>query len=177
MAPKTKVFLAALLVALPLDLLTKEWVIRSLTYGERISVIEGFFYLTHVRNPGAAFSLFATSPETFRLWFFPIVTMIAIGLIFSFHRSLAPGDRLSGLALGLVLSGAAGNLLDRLRHGEVIDFLHFRLWGGYAWPDFNLADTFIVIGVGLLILELLATEGETRADPPGSEVDTSGERA
>ena len=68
----------------------------------------------------------------------------------------------------LVGVGAAGNLVDRSRLGEVVDFLHFRLWAGYTWPDFNLADSFIVVGVALLVLELLATEGERRADPAGN---------
>jgi len=74
--------------------------------------------------------------------------------------------------LGAILGGATGNLVDRVfRGGEVVDFLHFRLWSGYSWPDFNLADSFIVVGVGLLILELLVSEGEDRsadaeASPP-----------
>ena len=86
----------------------------------------------------------------------------------SFFRKLAPGDRLSALALGCILGGAVGNLIDRVLRGEVVDFLHFRLWGGYSWPDFNFADSFIVIGVGLLLLELLAAEGESRATQDGA---------
>ena len=65
--------------------------------------------------------------------------------------------------LGLILGGAVGNLVDRIFRQEVIDFLHFRLWRGYSWPDFNVADSAIVVGVGLLILDLLASEGEQRA--------------
>ena len=64
---------------------------------------------------------------------------------------------------------AVGNLIDRIRLGEVIDFLHFDLWGGYSWPDFNVADSAIVVGVGLLALELLASEGEERAEIESSE--------
>ena len=70
--------------------------------------------------------------------------------------------------MGLILGGALGNLFDRIRFGEVVDFLHFRLWAGYSWPDFNLADSFIVVGVALLLLELLAAEGESRAEPDPS---------
>ncbi len=175
MHPKWKVFLASAGLSLSLDQLTKAWVAHSLTYADRISILDGFFYLTHVRNPGAAFSLFASSPEPFRRVFFVGVTLVAIVLIFSFFRRLAPGDRLPALALGLILGGAVGNLIDRVfRDGEVVDFLHFRLWAGYSWPDFNLADSFIVVGVGLLVLELLATEGESRGDPDprGSEAPT-----
>ena len=169
MTPKLKVFLAAFGVALPLDQLTKQWVVNQISFGDRIPVIDGFFYLTHVRNPGAAFSLFATAPEPFRRIFFLVVTFIAVLLIFSFLRKLEVGDRLSALALGLVLAGACGNLIDRLRYGEVIDFLRFHLWSGYTWPDFNVADSCIVVGVVFLLLELLATEGESRADPRGTE--------
>jgi signal peptidase II len=117
-----------------------------------------------VRNPGAAFGILATSPEPVRLFFFVGVALVAIALVLSFFHKLAPGDRFSGLSLGLILAGAVGNLIDRLRFGEVVDFLHFRLWGGYSWPDFNLADSFIVVGVMMLVIELLATEGESRDD-------------
>jgi signal peptidase II len=153
MAPKLRVLLLAFAISLPLDLLTKFLVDHYIGYADRITVIEGFFYLTHVRNPGAAFGLFAESDAMLRQFFF----------ILSFFRQLAPGDRLSSLALGLILGGAIGNLFDRIARGEVVDFLHFRLWGGYSWPDFNLADSFIVVGVGILLLELLASEGERRA--------------
>jgi len=164
MTPKLKLFLGALALSIPLDQLSKEWIVRSLTYADEIPVIQGFFHITHVRNPGAAFGILATSPEPVRLFFFFGVTLVAIALIFSFFRKLAPGDRFSALSLGLILGGAVGNLLDRIRHGEVVDFLHFRLWGGYTWPDFNLADSFIVVGVILLVIELLATEGESRGE-------------
>ena len=163
MSPKLRVGLGAFLVSLCLDLLSKYLVEAHLHYGDKREVIEGFFYLTHVRNRGAAFGLFATMPEDIRLIFFISITVVAIGIIISFFHRLAPGERLSALALGFILGGALGNFTDRLRFGEVVDFLHFKLWGGYSWPDFNLADSFIVVGVGLLILELLAHEGETRA--------------
>ena len=164
MTPKLRIFSVALAVSLVLDQASKIWIVQSLSFADRITVIENFFYITHVRNPGAAFGLLASSPEPFRLTFFITVTLIAIALIFSFYRHLAPGDRLSALALGLILGGAAGNLIDRIVYTEVIDFLHFRLWSGYSWPDFNFADSFIVVGVGLLVLELLAAEGEQRAE-------------
>lgn len=170
MAPKLKLFSIALLGSVPLDQLSKEWVSRSLAYGGEVPVISGFFHITHVRNPGAAFGILATSPEPVRLFFFFGVTLFAIGLIFSFYRKLAPGDRFAALSLGMILGGAVGNLIDRVRYGEVVDFLHFRLWGGYTWPDFNLADSFIVVGVILLVIELLASESEGREDAPaGSE--------
>jgi signal peptidase II len=84
MMPKTKAFLAALAISLPLDQLTKLAVVRSMTFADRVTVIDGFFYLTHVRNPGSAFGLFASSPEPYRSIFFIGVTSIAILMIFSF---------------------------------------------------------------------------------------------
>jgi signal peptidase II len=171
MAPKSRFFFAAFAVSLALDQLTKTWVVNTLAFTDRVSVIEGFFYLTHVRNPGAAFSLFADAPEAIRAPFFIVTTLIALALIISFFRKLSPGDRLSALALGLILGGAVGNLIDRLVYGEVVDFLHLRLWSGYSWPDFNVADSSIVIGVALLVLELFASEGESLEAPPGSESD------
>ena len=169
MSPKFRVGLTALAISLPLDQLTKILVDTHLTYADRIPVVEGFFYLTHVRNPGAAFGLFADGDPVHRLTFFISVSIVAILIILSFFRQIAPGDRLSALALGLILGGAGGNLIDRVFRGEVVDFLHFRLWGGYSWPDFNLADSFIVVGVGMLVLELLATEGEKRASTERGE--------
>lgn len=173
MAPKLRWFVGCLLVALPLDQLTKLWIASNLSYSDRLTVVEGFFYITHVRNPGAAFGLFASADATWRLTFFIGVGLVAIAIIFSFYRKLAPGDRLSAAALGLILGGAVGNLIDRIAYGEVVDFLHFRLWQGYVWPDFNFADTTIVIGVGLLILELLATEGEQRGQARDAEEGSS----
>ena len=169
MAAKSRFFFVAFAISLALDQISKTWIVETLTFSDRVSVIEGFFYLTHVRNPGAAFSLFADAPVEIRAPFFIVTTLIAIGMILSFFRKLSPGDRLSALALGLILGGAVGNLLDRLIYGAVVDFLRLQLWVGYSWPDFNVADSSIVIGVALLVLELFASEGESLTDPPGTE--------
>jgi signal peptidase II len=163
MNPKQSFALGAFAISLPLDLITKLLVERNLSYADRIPVIEGFFYLTHVRNPGAAFGLFSDGDPQTRMFVFIAISIAAVLIILSFFRQLAPGDRLSALALGLILGGAVGNLIDRIFRGEVVDFLHFKIWRGYSWPDFNFADSFIVVGVGLLVLELLASEGEDRA--------------
>jgi len=168
MPPKTRIFAAAALLSALFDQATKIAVDTQLDFTARIPVIEGFFYITHVRNPGAAFGLFADSSPAIRVTLFIGITLVAIAMIFGFQRKLAPGDRFSALSLGLILGGAAGNLIDRVFRGEVVDFLHFRLWGGYQWPDFNLADSFIVVGVAFLVIELLAVEGEARSDPAGA---------
>jgi signal peptidase II len=169
MSPKLRIAVLAFVASLSLDVLTKQLVIRHLVFSDRIEIIEGFFYLTHVRNPGAAFGLFATWHSEWRLGFFIGISLLALGIVVSFFRKLAPGDRLSALALGFISGGAVGNLIDRVVRHEVVDFLHFKLWQGYSWPDFNLADSFIVVGVALLVLELLASEGESRAGAEGNE--------
>jgi signal peptidase II len=169
MTPKFRVALTAFLASFILDVGTKLAVDANLHFSDRITVIDGFFYITHVRNTGAAFGLFSDAPIVPRLTFFITVSLVAVGIITSFFRKLSPGDRLAALALGMILGGALGNLVDRIFRQEVVDFLHFRLWRGYSWPDFNIADTTIVIGVGLLILELLASEGEERATGSGDE--------
>ena len=161
-APKFCIAIGAFTSILVLDLATKIAIDAHLSYADRIPVIPGFFYLTHVRNTGAAFGLFSDAPQVYRLTFFISVSLIAVGIIVAFYRKLSPGDRLAALALGLILGGAVGNLIDRIFRQEVIDFLHFRIWRGYSWPDFNVADSAIVVGVGFLVLELLASEGEQR---------------
>jgi len=162
MTTNFRVAAGAFLIVLVLDLATKIAIDANLSYADKIPVIPGFFYLTHVRNTGAAFGLFSDAPQVYRMVFFISVSLIAVGIIISFYRKLSPGDRLAALALGLILGGAVGNLVDRIFRQEVVDFLHFRLWRGYSWPDFNVADSAIVVGVGLLMLELLASEGEQR---------------
>ena len=154
-------------LALASDQLSKYWIVENLAIGDHIEVIAGFFDITHVRNPGMAFGLLRDFPEVYRLPFFVAVTALAVLLVFSFFRKLAPGDRLSSFSLGLILAGAIGNFIDRVARGEVVDFLHFTLWRNFSWPDFNLADSWIVVGVALLFVELLAVE----SDPEGSEAD------
>lgn len=171
MTPKLRILLGSLLVTVPPDQLSKIEVERRLAEYERFPVVDGFFYVTHVRNPGAAFGLFADASPELRMFVFALVSLVAAYVIVTFFVSLAPGDRVSALALGLILGGAVGNFLDRILRGAVLDFLHFRLWGGYTWPDFNLADVFIVVGVAALMLELLAAEGAARAEPPRVELD------
>ena len=144
--------------------------LNHLELGEYVPIVDGFFYLSHVRNPGAAFSMFANAPDWFRTYFFPAITLFALGLIVSMFRQLAPRERLASFALGCVLGGASGNLLDRFRHGEVVDWIHVRFTQTVSFPDFNFADSFVVVGVGLLIFEMFASEGEglDSARPPGS---------
>jgi signal peptidase II len=175
MVTKYRYFLAAFLIALPLDQISKTWIVNNFHYGERLEVIPGFFELTHVRNPGGAFSFFADGPVEQRMAFFIGSTLIAIGLLIVFLVRHEPEARLSPLALGAILGGAIGNLIDRLVYGEVIDFLDFHLFGGYTWPTFNVADSAIVVGVAVLMVEIfLEKEPEGEAQPATDAGTTTG---
>lgn len=167
MSPKARYFFAMLLVALPLDQLTKWWIVSRFHYGEVLEVIPGVFDLTHVRNPGGAFSFFANGPFAQRMTFFVGTTFLAVLLLIYFYRRLEPGARFSAFSLGMILGGALGNLIDRLVYTEVIDFLDVHLWAGYTWPTFNLADSFIVVGVALLIVETFLVGEEPAREESG----------
>lgn len=153
MAPKTPYFLAAFVIGYVLDQASKQWIIDRLHYGEVWPVISGFFDLTHVRNPGGAWSMFAQGDASLRMPFFVGAAFLAIVLLLYFFRRLEPGMKLSALALGMVFGGALGNLTDRLRHGEVVDYLQFHLLFDYTFPTFNVADSLIVVGVTVLMIE------------------------
>jgi len=171
MAAKTRFFLITLVLALVLDQVSKYWIIGEFYYGERLSVIPGLFELTHVRNPGGAFSLFADGSPVGRMLFFVGMTLVAIVLLLVFFRRLDPEVRLTAASLGAILGGALGNLADRLVHREVIDFLDFHI-GSYYWPTFNFADSFIVVGVAILMIEMFfePEEGSEDSDDPNAAV-------
>ena len=141
------------------DQLTKFIVDRTMPLHHSIPVIDNLFSLTYIRNTGAAFGIFAGSHAAFRLPFLIIVSLVAIGFIFIMLKRLR--DTETGLitALAFILGGAIGNLIDRIIYGEVIDFLDV-YWSGYHWPAFNLADSFITIGVSVTIYYLATAKGE-----------------
>jgi len=141
-----------------LDQATKLLVQRAFRLGESLPVLPGFFNLTYVLNPGAAFGLLAGAAAAFRGPFFIAVSVLAIAVICYYHARYARGHPLPTVGLALILGGALGNLIDRLRVGMVIDFLDFYL-GAYHWPAFNVADSGITVGVGLLLVEMLRERG------------------
>jgi len=142
-------------LVLLLDRLTKYWVIHHIEEGDAIVVIQRVFRITHVRNPGAAFSMFteSTRPEIVR-WvlsgFSALAAVVVIFAILRFGRRVTP----TMIALALILGGTIGNLWDRLRSGFVTDFLEVHIIH-YHWPDFNVADSAIVVGGILLVLDAL----------------------
>lgn len=136
------------------DQLTKYLIEATLRLGEVRPVIPGFMNLTLVLNPGAAFGLLAEMGASFRGAFFITVSVGAIAFILGYRWRCPQMGRLPALGLSLILGGAIGNLVDRLRIGLVIDFLDF-YYRAYHWPAFNVADSAISIGVGLMLLEIL----------------------
>ncbi|WP_258359356.1 signal peptidase II [Moorella sulfitireducens (nom. illeg.)] len=143
-------FLLLVALVMGLDQLTKYIIRANLQPNESLPVIQSIFHITHVNNPGAAFGLLAHKTPLFIT-----VAVIVVVVILAAYLFLPPGRMGPRLALALMLGGAMGNLIDRLRFGYVVDFLDFRIW-----PVFNLADVAIVGGVILLCWELLGPAGE-----------------
>ena len=138
-------------VLIALDQITKMFVIHNMNLHESIPVIKGFFNFTYIRNPGAAFGIFATTNSAFRLIFFVGTSIFALGLLGTIFYRLHPADLWGQLTVSSIFGGAIGNLIDRLRYGEVIDFLDFQV-NGYHWPAFNVADSAISVGVVSLLI-------------------------
>lgn len=158
-------WLTALFIVIA-DRLTKMSVIRHLEHGEWVPVFPGFT-ITHVRNPGIAFSLFADGGPATRI-LLHLVILIAVVVIAWMVVRHGQHRITAGIAFGLVLGGALGNLIDRVIYGWVLDFLH--VWvrvGGrtWSWPDFNVADSAITVGaVLLIIMEFTRSEPEDAPD-------------
>jgi signal peptidase II len=146
------VVIAALIVVI--DRVTKLWIVAHIRPGYAIVVIPRVFRLTHVLNTGAAFSMFesSASPSLVRnlLIAFSIAAVVVVALLWKMGRSVT----LTSVALALILGGAIGNLYDRIRFAHVVDFLEVHIIH-YHWPDFNVADSSIVVGACLLLLEML----------------------
>jgi len=161
--PRTRDYRLPLLILSALivvaDRLTKLWIVHHIRNGAAITIIPHVFRLTHVLNSGAAFSLFADSmsPGTVRtslIAFSVVAVLIVLGMLLRTGRYL----NVSTVALAMILGGAVGNLYDRARLYFVVDFLEVTIYH-YHWPDFNVADSCIVIGACLLLLEIFRPQG------------------
>lgn len=148
------VYLAIAALVIGLDRWTKWLIEQKLALYTSVSVIDGFFSLTHVRNRGAAFSILAESASPLRTGFLIAFSSISVLILLWLLWRPAQLRTMTGVALGLILGGAAGNLFDRIAHGEVVDFLLF-YYKGWDWPAFNVADSAIVVGGLLLLAEAL----------------------
>lgn len=141
-------------VALILDQFTKWWVLKTMVLGESIPVLGSFFRLTYIHNPGAVFGLMLGNPYVHLA-----LACVALVVVCFLLWRLPAEDRATAIGLALVLGGAIGNIIDRVRFGVVIDFLDFG-FESVRWWVFNLADTWVSVGTGLLILSFAFTKKE-----------------
>lgn len=156
------------------DQLTKWLVDSSLQLHESRALVDGLLSLTYVRNRGAAFGLLAGADLPYQAHLLTVLSVAALAAIAAYAWQLSPGERLARTSLVLILAGATGNLICRVRFGYVIDFVDVS-WGTHHWPAFNVADSSITVGVSLLVLDILrapraAARGAVEAPPStGSE--------
>ena len=145
------------LLVIVLDQLSKLWVVSEFELYQSIELMP-YLNLTYVHNKGAAFS-FLSSAGGWQRWFFSIISMVAVFVLLLWLKRLKPTEKLLAVSMSLILGGAIGNLYDRLAYGYVIDFLdaYYQQW---HWPVFNIADSAIVLGVGLMLLDMLITPNQ-----------------
>jgi len=156
-----RLFAIVATVVVILDQATKLHIDYHFDLYESVPIIPGMFSLTYIRNQGAAFGILADS--AIRVPFFISVSILAITGILWFLKQRSNEQRLGNFGLALIFSGALGNLIDRVRMGEVIDFIDV-FWRQYHWPAFNVADSAITVGVVLLIFETLTESKRKTGD-------------
>ncbi|WP_077303387.1 signal peptidase II [Virgibacillus pantothenticus] len=144
-------YIIALLI-IALDQASKWLIVTRLELGERLTIIENFFYITSHRNTGAAWGILEG-----QMTFFYIVTVIVVAVVVYYIQAYAKDSKLLGLALSFVLGGAVGNFIDRVFRKEVVDFFDFIIFG-YDFPIFNVADSSLVVGVFLIIITMFIDE-------------------
>lgn len=157
MSRKFVIFLAILVVGVFLDQITKYLVVRELNIGDQIPVIQGFFNIVLTYNRGAAFGLFANLSLNFAWVFFVLSSSLVMGVVAYLWWQTPADHDLATVGYSLIFSGAVGNLIDRVRLGEVVDFLDFHI-KDFHWPAFNVADSFVCIGAGLLLWYIFKEE-------------------
>jgi signal peptidase II len=145
-----------------LDQITKALVHNLMPLYHSIEIVPNFVHLTYIRNTGAAFGFLAGSRSTLRMAFFLLVSIVAIACIIYLLKNLRPHRNIPTVSLSLILGGAIGNLIDRLRMGEVIDFIDLH-WHRLHWPAFNVADSAISIGVILLFIQMIRKPSLTQS--------------
>jgi signal peptidase II len=162
MKPRYTLFAVLTVVGLLLDQAAKLYIDRTMQLFDSIPVVTNFFNITYVRNRGAAFSFL--SDASWRLPFFIGITLVAaIAILVAFHK-LRDDQKLAQVSLAMIFSGAVGNLIDRVRLGEVIDFLDAH-WYSHHWPAFNVADSLICVGVFLLAVDMLLEDKRLKGKP------------
>ncbi len=160
-------FLLLALGVLVADQWSKWWMERNLSMGSPRTVIDGFFDLTLVKNTGVAFGLMPARGELSGVILLTALGLVALTVVTAYFWRTPAGERLLLTALGLILGGAVGNLADRIASGAVTDFIDV-YYGSYHWHTFNVADSAITIGIGLMILEILRSRKEGEPETPAA---------
>lgn len=157
-------FLAIVAAVVIFDQLTKGWILKSFALYESLEVIPGFFSLTYLTNKGAAFGFLAEQTGAWRHYLFLVLGAVALVVIVVAWWRMRQSHPLYAISLPLIAGGAIGNLIDRLRHGAVVDFLDVYV-GTYHWPAFNVADSAICIGVVVFLLaNILEEKGKHKSE-------------
>lgn len=152
-APMRRIALVSICVLL-LDQITKWLIVRHLPLYSHITVIDHFFNITHILNPGGAFGFFAEQSPGIRKFIFLFLSSGVAVFVLWLYRKTAESHIFLSYGLALIFGGALGNLIDRFRFGKVVDFLDFYA-GSLHWPAFNIADSAITIGMGILIYHII----------------------
>ncbi len=154
-SPPSRTALASIsAIIFALDRLTKRQIQTRFSAFDTVPVIPGFFDIIHAENRGAAFSMFADSSSPLRAVFLIGLALVAMGVVAAMLWHASKLDRATAFGLSLIFGGALGNVFDRIVYGSVTDFLDFHI-GSLHWPAFNVADSAIVVGSGLLLLDLV----------------------
>jgi len=164
MKNKYKIFIILNIVFIFLDQLTKELIEQKFNLYESVTLIPNFLYITFIHNRGGAFGIFSNMPEIFLNIFFILIPLFVMGLILFMYIKAKDQEKIYLLSLTLIFSGAIGNFIDRIRFNQVRDFIDVDLtWlplYRQHWPAFNVADSLICIGIGLLIIHTLFFEAK-----------------
>jgi signal peptidase II len=177
------IFATVTVLGVVADQLSKWWIVTTMPAegAHPLTIIPGFLDIVHAKNPGAAFGMLGDFEH--RHWIFLLFTVVAGGVIVDMFRKLPPNEAYLSTALGLVLSGAIGNAIDRVRQHYVTDFIRvyteipaLKGWlvdrfGTAEWPSFNVADTTLVIGVAMFVVHQLFLEGKKKTDAPPPKAD------
>lgn len=196
LSPRARLFVWIVGAELVFDQITKYWAVARLTRafepvggpaveglsrlgvflfhrhpprGDVVAVIDSFWHFRYVENPGAAWGFLSGSASWFRVPFFLLVAVLAMGFMISYFRKSLPEQGLLRVALALVFGGALGNFFDRVRLGYVIDFIDWHYYDQFTWPTFNIADVGISIGVGMLVLDMFLYKNAPAQGPAGDK--------
>ena len=163
---KYAVFFAISALIITIDQVTKVYIDKMMDLHSSVTVLENFFNITYMRNKGAAFSFL--SDFNYRIPFFILVSVVAIIVLLIVLYRLRPDQKFAAISLSLIFSGALGNLIDRIRLGEVIDFLDAH-WYQHHWPAFNVDDSAICVGVFLLAIDMFLEERRQKKQETGAK--------